>query len=225
MPPFVVWRDCGCADVSLRCRLTMFTPATVTVPRSGWVARTSPTRPLSLPAMTFTRSPLRTCSLTLFLALRVWVMSDHLRGERDDAHEALLAELTADRAEDAGATGLRAVGAEDHRGVLVELDVRAVAATVLLDGAHDDGLDDVALLDVAARDRVLDGGDDDVADAGVAPTRAAEHTDAEDLLGARVVGDLESRLLLDHRFLSWLSCWFSSARGSEPGRTGGGVGS
>src|SRR4051794_1339713 len=144
----------------------MFTPATVTVPRSGWVARTSPTRPLSLPAIIFTRSPLRTCSLTLWLCL-VWLMSDHLRGERDDAHEALLAELTADRAEDAGAARLGAVGTEDHRGVLVELDVRPVATTVLLDGADDDRLDDLALLDVAAGDGVLDGGDDDVTDAGV----------------------------------------------------------
>ena len=34
--------------------------------------------------------------------------------------------------------------------------------------AHDDGLDDIALLDVAAGDRVLHRGDDDVADAGIA---------------------------------------------------------
>src|SRR5690349_16701185 len=119
---------------------------------------TSPTRPLSLPAMTLTRSPLRTCRLLL--------ISDHLWGERDDAHEALLAEFAAHRAEDAGATGL-AVVAEDHRSVLVELDVRAVRAAALLDGAHDDRLDDITLLDVAAGDGVLHRGDDDVPDAGV----------------------------------------------------------
>ena len=56
---------------------------------------------------------------------------------------------------------------EDHRGVLVELDVGAVGTTGLLHGADDDGLDHVALLDVAAGDRVLDGGDDGVAQAGV----------------------------------------------------------
>src|SRR5689334_12576257 len=118
-------------------------------------------------------------------------MSDHLRGERDDAHEALLAELTADRAEDTGAARLAAVGPQDHGRVLVELDVGTVGAPALLDRTHDHGLDHVALLDVAAGDRVLDGGDDDIADAGVAAPGAAEHPDAEDLLRTGVVGDLE----------------------------------
>ena len=35
MPPLVVCRACGWAEVSFRCRLTMFTPATVTRLRSG----------------------------------------------------------------------------------------------------------------------------------------------------------------------------------------------
>ena len=143
--------------------------------------------------------------------------SEHLRRERDDLHELLLAQLAAHGAEDAGAARL-AVVLEDDGGVLVEADVGAVGTAALLDGAHDDGLDDVALLDVATGDRVLDGGDDDVADAGVAPTRATEHTDAQDLLGTGVVGDLESRLLLDHRFLLVVG-WFSRLRGDEPGRT------
>src|SRR5205807_2468909 len=71
----------------------------------------------------------------------------------------------------------------------------------LLDGAHDDSLDDLALLHVATGDRVLDGGDDDVTDARVAATGAAENADAKNLLGTRVVGDTKSRLLLDHVFL------------------------
>ena len=77
-----------------------------------------------------------------------------------------------------------------------------------LRGAHDDRLDDVALLDVATGDGVLDGGDDDVTDAGVAPTRTAEHADAKDLLGTGVVGDSKSRLLLDHCILL-IVCRFS----------------
>src|SRR5204862_1139124 len=101
-------------------------------------------------------------------------------------------------------------------------DVRAVGAPALLDGAHDDSLDDIALLHVATGDRVLDGGDDDVADPGVASTRATENPDAKDLLGTGVVGDLESRLLLNH-FFSWLSCRFSAltpgGTAAEPGRT------
>src|SRR5690606_6088363 len=110
------------------------------------------------------------------------------------------AQLTTHGAEDAGAARLT-VGLEDDGGVLVEPDVGAIRTTALLHRAHDDGLDDVTLLHVATGDRVLDGGDDDVADAGVATARATEHTDAEDLLRTGVVGDLEPRLLLDHWFL------------------------
>src|ERR1700710_1272173 len=175
---------------TLVCFFTRLTPSTITrcSSRSTWM--TLPSAPLSLPAMTLTVSP--------FLILTL--ISEHLRRERNDLHELLVAQLAAHGTEDARATGFP-VGPEDHCCVLVEADVGTVGTTALLDGAHDHGLDDVALLDVATRDRVLDGGDDDVTDAGVAPTGAAEHTDAQDLLGTRVVGDLESRLLLDH-----LSC-------------------
>src|SRR5690606_38608807 len=150
------------------------------------------------PAMTTTRSP--------FL---IRAISDHLRSQGDDAHELLVAQLAAHGAEDAGSARL-AVSLEDDGGVLVEADVGTVGATTLLGSAHDDGLDDVALLDVAAGDGVLDGGDDDVTDTGVAPAGASEHTDAQDLLGTGVVGDLQSRLLLDH---SMYSC---RRAGSQP---------
>src|SRR6185312_15510559 len=132
----------------------------------------------------------------------------HLRCQRDDAHEAFFAELPPNRAEDAGAAGL-AIGLQDHRCVFVELDVRAVSAATLFGGPYNHGLDDFTLLDVAARDSVLDGGDDDVADARVAATGSTEHPDAQDLLGTGVVGNLESRLLLDHlcSLCSDLSVW------------------
>src|SRR4051794_31365053 len=193
---------------TLVCRLMRFTPSTITRSCSDSTAMTLPSAPLSLPAMTRTRSP--------FLMFRffLFAMSEHLRSERDDSHELLLTQLPADGAEDTGATRL-AVGPKDDGGVLVEANVRAVGTTALLDGPDHNGLDDVTLLDVATGDRVLHGGDDDVADSGVAPTRAAENTDAEDLLRTGVVGDLESRLLLDHRFFSWLSRRFS------PGLAGG----
>src|SRR5690606_23845751 len=109
----------------------------------------------------------------------------------DDLHEPLVTQLTADGAEDARSTRL-AVGLEDDGGVLVELDVGTVGTTALLDGPDDDGLDHVALLHVAARDRVLDGGDDGVADTGVATSGSTENADAENLLGTRVVGDPQS---------------------------------
>src|SRR3712207_4709841 len=124
-------------------------------------------------------------------------MSQHLRRERDDPHEALVAELPADGAEDARPARVAAV-ADDHRGVLVEADVGAVGTTALLHGAHDDGLDHVTALHTGAGQRVLHRGDDDVTDARVASPRAAEHPDAENLLRTGVVGDTQSRLLLDH---------------------------
>src|SRR5215217_9791226 len=121
----------------------------------------------------------------------------HLRCQRDDPHEALLAQLAPDWTEDAGASRL-AVVPQDHCGVLIELDVRAVDAAMFLRGPYHYRLDDLALFNVAARDGVFDRSDDDVADARIPATGSAEHADAQDLLGTRVVGDLEPRLLLDH---------------------------
>jgi hypothetical protein len=68
--------------------------------------------------------------------------SEHLRGQRDDLHELLLAQLAAHRAEDARPARV-AAGLDDDGRVLVEPDVAAVGTTALLGGADDDGLDDV----------------------------------------------------------------------------------
>src|SRR6476659_7551314 len=144
-----------------------------------------PLAPWPWPAMTRTVSPFLT------------FMSEHLRRQRNDLHVALVTQLTTDRPEDAGAARVT-VGLDQHRGVLVEFDVGTVGTALLLDGAHDDGLDHVALLDTRTRDRVLDGGDDDVADARVPAGGPTEHPDAQDLLGAGVVGDAETGLLLNH---------------------------
>src|SRR5829696_2981132 len=136
-----------------------------------------PVLPLSLPEITMTSSSVRS------------FISKHLRGERDDPHEAAVAQLARDRAEDARAAR-SVLGVDDHGRVLVERDVGAVLAPELLLRAHDDGLDDLALLDRPLRVGGLDRGDDDVAHGGVAPPGAAHDADAEDLAGARVVGDL-----------------------------------
>src|SRR6202035_1148046 len=69
----------------------------------------------------------------------------------------------------------------------------------------------IALLHAGAGEGILHRRHDDVTDARVSPAAAAEHTDAQDLLRTRVVGDLKPRLLLDHVN----SCYFSPA--SEPG--------
>src|SRR5215475_4758904 len=166
-------------------RLTMFTPSTCTRCLAVSTEITLPSTPLSRPAMTITVSP--------FLIF----MSQHLRCERDDAHEPLLSQLAADRPENAGSARVTAVPNEDS-GIFVEANVGAVDAAALLLGPHDDRLDDLTLLDAPAWDGVLNGCDDDVTDARVAPPGAAEHADAQQLLGTRVVGDAQSRLLLDH---------------------------
>src|SRR5690606_26859423 len=67
-----------------------------------------------------------------------------------------------------------------------------------LAGAHHDRVVDLALLDLAARDRILHRHLDDVADAGVTSLGAAEHLDAPHFLGAGVVGHVEVALHLDH---------------------------
>src|SRR3954453_5657313 len=167
------------------CLVTRLTPSTTTLLVTGSAAMTLPLTPRSLPAMTTTSSPFFT------------FMSEHLGSERNDLHEPLVAQLAAHRAEDARTARL-AVVLDEHGRVLVEADVAAVGTTPLLDGADDDRLHDVTLLDTGAGQGVLDGRDDDVADAGVTPPRATHHPDAQELLGTRVVGDAKSRLLLNH---------------------------
>src|SRR2546430_17277553 len=98
--------------------------------------------------------------------------------------------------EEARGAGLALVR-DEHGRVLVEPDVGAVLAPRLLRGAHDHGLHHLALLDLARRDGVLDRDHDDVAETPVATLRAAQHADHERAARARVVRDLEYRLLLD----------------------------
>src|SRR3954451_22411328 len=131
-------------------------------------------------------------------------MLEHLRREAHDLHEVAVAQLARDGTEDAGPSRV-VLRVDDHRCVLVEGDVRAVVAPELLLRAHDHGLDDVALLDRPLRVGLLDRRRDHVADAGVAPPRAALDADAEDLARAGVVGHLEARLVLDHRARSRIS--------------------
>src|SRR4051812_38134921 len=160
---------------TLVCFLTRFTPSTTTrcSSRSTWI--TLPSAPLSLPAITLTVSP-------FLIFIECFPISKHLRSQRDDLHEPLVAQLAAHGAEDARAARL-AVLAQDHRGVLVELDVRAVGPPALLAGADYHCPDDVPLLQVASGDGVLDRADDDVTDTGVATSGATEHADAQDFLG------------------------------------------
>src|SRR3954469_17258938 len=147
-----------------------------------------PVLPRSLPLMTTTSSSRRILG----------AMLEHLRRERDDLHEPAVAQLAGHRPEDARAARV-VLRVDDHRGVLVEGDVGAVVAPELLLGAHDDRLDDVALLDRPVRVGLLDGGDDDVPPARVAAARAAHHADWGGLARAGVVGHAQPGLVLDHR--------------------------
>src|SRR5688572_3470532 len=167
------------------CFLATLTASTITRSRSPMTRVTSPSLPMSLPAITRTRSP--------FLSF----MSEHLRGKGDDAHEPPLAQLPAHRPEDAGTARLELL-VDENGGVLVEADVAAVRTAAVLLGPHDDALHDLALLHGRAGNGVLHRGHEDVADARVTPPGATEDLDAQDLAGARVVGDAETGLLLNH---------------------------
>src|SRR5215213_7706503 len=71
---------------------------------------------------------------------------------------------------------------------------------MLLSGSHNHCLDDLALLDVAARDGVFDRTDDDVADARIPATGSADNTGAKEILCIRVLSATLSRD----------SCWIIS---------------
>src|ERR1700722_2518227 len=109
----------------------------------------------SLPERTSTSSPF--FSFIAGTSQGTREASEHLRGERNDAHEALVPQLATDGPEDAGAPRLLLV-VDQHGGVLVEADVAAVGAALLFLRAYHHALDHVAFLDVGAGDGVLDGG-------------------------------------------------------------------
>src|SRR6516165_1641519 len=130
IPPCIV------ALVERWCFLATLRPSTMTMLRSGRTRVIAACLPTSLPVRTSTWSP--------FLS-RIFTrsMSEHLRGERDDAHETPLPQLAAHGPEDARPSGLHLL-VDEHRGVLVEADVAAVGSPPLLLGAHHDALHDLA---------------------------------------------------------------------------------
>ena len=95
---------------------------------------------------------------------------------------------------------------DEDGGVLVEPDERAVVPAVGLLRPNDDRADDFALLDRALRRGRLHGSNDHVAHPRVAPVRAAEHADAQELARTRVVRHPKTRFLLDHFAASTISC-------------------
>src|SRR5258705_656516 len=183
-PPVVPFIGFG-----LTCFFTTLTPSTTTR-SSSTRDSTVPRLPLSRPVNTMTWSPLR----ILFMADEPL---QNFRCQRDDLHETLGAQFARHRPEDAGADRLE-LGVQQHGGVAVELDQRAVLAAHALGGANDDGAVDLALLHATARRSFLDADLDHVTDRGITALRATEHLDAHDGFRARVVRDVEPRLHLNH---------------------------
>src|SRR3954447_471792 len=93
-------------------------------------------------------------------------MLEDLRGERDDLHIVLGAELAGDRPEDAGALGIAILADDDDR-VAIEAQVAAVGATERGLRANDDGLDDLTLLHGGVGAALLDVHGDDVTDVSI----------------------------------------------------------
>jgi hypothetical protein len=73
-----------------------------------------------------------------------------------------------------------------------------IGTTDILCGANDDRAMHVTLLHLAAGSSFLDADDDDVAHAGEATLRPAQHLDALHPLRAAVICDVEIGLHLDH---------------------------
>src|SRR5438105_12632552 len=142
---------CGFGRV---CFFSMFTRSTIAVPFDGLTRSTLACLPRSLPERTRTVSPFLTCGFcgaTSFCFLApAYMTSNDLGRQRNDLHELPLAQLTSDRTEHAGSHRLVLI-VNEHRGVVVELDVRPVAAAKFLDCADDDRLHHGALFHGAVR--------------------------------------------------------------------------
>src|SRR5262249_10192372 len=153
------------------CRLIMLTPSTISRFLSGTIFRTRPRFPRSFPVMTSTVSFFRmgvpSCDISLSPRPPA-SRSEHFRRQRNDLHEPPLAQLARDRAEHAGADWLALI-VDQHGRVPIEPDVGAVLAPLFLDGADDDGLDDLAFLHVSLGRRFLHRGRDDIAKPRVPP--------------------------------------------------------
>src|SRR5689334_2017163 len=80
--------------------------------------------------------------------------------------------------------------------------MRAIRADKLFGRPHDHRTHNLTLLHRSARRSYLYRRDDNIANKAVSHARATQNSDAHDLFRAGVVGHLESRLLLNHGYLS-----------------------
>src|SRR5262245_49140752 len=116
---------------------------------------------------------------------------DYLRRQADDLQKASLAQLAGHGPEDACSARVLVFLVEQHQSVAIEADIAPVVAPGRFFEPHDHALDNFTWLDIAAGDCLLDTGDDDITEAGIASPAAAQHLDAHALLGAGVVRNVE----------------------------------
>src|SRR5688572_29583755 len=122
-------------------RLIIPMPSMRTFPLPGSTSSTRPRLPLSRPAMTATWSFFR-----IFERFVPAMSLNHLRRERNDLHEVLVAQFAGHWSKDASADR-RSVFFDQDGGVLVEPHVRSVGAAHFLARAHDHGVLHRALFD------------------------------------------------------------------------------
>ena len=119
------------------------------------------------------------------------------RCQRHDLHVLLIAKLTCDRTEDTRAPRC-AIGVDEHRSVLVELDIAAVAATNFFLHANDHTADDFAFFDVAIRHCFFNAANDNITKTSLTAFRATEDLDALHFTCAGVIGNGKHALHLNH---------------------------
>src|SRR5690606_14607243 len=100
--------------------------------------------------------------IPLLDALHNTILLQRLWGERHDLDVAFVAQFTCDRPEDAGTPRVLHIVRQNDGGVVIELDVRAVFATIFLGDADDNRLHHRRLLDARLRSGGLDGSHDDI---------------------------------------------------------------
>src|ERR1700686_3804240 len=138
IPPFTL--RCG---LGRTCFFTSMTCSTRILLSLGNTRRTRPSLPLSRPVITFTvsfrRRSTRLCSvLTVFISSPSTLSGDvasyalqHFRRQGHNLQKLLLAQFTGNRSENAGPDGL-ARFVDENRRILIEANISAVAAAILL---------------------------------------------------------------------------------------------
>src|SRR5467141_815713 len=121
----------------------------------------------------------------------------NLRSQRNNLREFLLAQFARHRAEHARPHGLARI-VDQHRGVVVEPDVRAILAPPFFPHPHHNRLHYASLFDLAFRCCFLYRGGDDVAEARLQSRVAAYRHDAGQLARAGIVGHRQPGSHLNH---------------------------